>query len=91
MPSDYLLRQLTDLPHTILYRGRENGVRRGTNAVPPLFGLDVSPLGQAVPWKLLALSSLVKSPPKRAAKWASGARLWGPRKGGTGLTEAERT
>lgn len=45
-------------------------MRRGSNAILSLFGMDMSPLGQVVSLKLMALSPPDRSPPKRAVHWA---------------------
>lgn len=69
--------------HPVLFwmGGGEMGQEGAAMLFPPLFGMDVSLPGQAVLWKWLTLSSLVRSPLKKAIQWASGAPLWGTERG----------
>lgn len=62
-----LLRQLTYRP-ALYHSGQRKGKwsKKGQQYCALVFAMDVSPLYQAVPWKLLALSPLARSPSKKA-------------------------
>lgn len=71
LPNEYVFRQLT-YRSALHHSGQEtgNGASRDTSAVNPLFGMDVSLLGEAIPWKIagLELSYQIPPVPKRAVQ-----------------------